>query len=86
MDTILKCNARLEFVVETVFLVDSVVEGFDVAWERDEFGSDPGFWSLLRLPTFSSAFKFFFSLGQARFGSFSAPISVNLSGLHFRVW
>jgi hypothetical protein len=69
--------------------VDPVVaEDFDVARERDEFGSDRDDFDfgpfLVPRPIFSNAFKFSF-VKQARFGGLSAPVSIDLSGLRFRV-
>lgn len=71
-------------------LVDPVVaEDLDLVSERDEFGSDRDdfdFGSFLFCPPiFSNTFKFF-SVRRARFGGLSAPVSIDLSGLRFRVW
>ena len=85
-------RGKLESVVDTVLLEDSVVaEDFDLASERDDFrdcdeldfGSFPDF--LPCPPIFTNALKFSF-VRRARFGGLSAPVSIDLSGLRFRVW
>ena len=83
-------RGKLESVVGTVLLVDPVVaEDFDGARERDEFGSDRDDFDfglfLVRPPIFSNAFKFF-SVSARRFEGLSALVSIDLSGLRFRVW
>jgi hypothetical protein len=74
-------RGKLESVVGTVLLVDPVVvEDFDVAREDDfDFGS-----FFVRPPILSNTFKFF-SVRRARFGGLSVPVSIDLSGLRFRV-
>ena len=84
-------RGKLESVVDTVLLEDSVVpEDFVSASDRNEFldcdeldfGSFPDF--LPCRPIFSNAFRFSF-VRRARFRGLSASVSIDLSGLRFRL-
>jgi hypothetical protein len=84
-------RGKLESVVDTILLEDSVVaKDFVLALERDDFldcdeldfGFFPDF--LPCPPIFSNVFKFSF-VKRARFGGLLAPVSIDLSGLRFRL-